>query len=148
MATRKQKLAIQAMSENVGISTGEAMRKAGYSPSSSLQPHRLARSPAFAELAERLMPDKKILKVATAGLTATKKQARIIGRDSKGNPEYEYIDEDDFYARHLYLQTALKIRGLAQTAETPIGDVNIQVINYAEPKSDSELIDVKSSSPA
>ncbi len=132
--TRKQKLAVEAIRANPGISTAQALRKAGYSESMARNPHEFTRSPAFAELAERLMPDKRILKIATAGLEATKKQARIVDRDDKGNPIYDYVDDVDYYARHLYLQTALKIRNLAQTADTPIGDVNIQVINYAPTK--------------
>ena len=132
MATRKQAKAIGILLANTGVSTAQAMRTAGYAETSARNPHYLTRSPAFAELAERFLPDRKLLKVSKQGLEATKKRAEIVGRDSKGNPEYEYVDEVDHYARHQFLQTALKIRGLAQTTDVPVGDINIQVINYAD----------------
>ena len=66
-----------------------------------------------------------MLKVAKQGLEADK-----ITRFKDGSK----FKDPDYYARHQYLETALRIRNLAQTAETPLGDINIQVINYADSK--------------
>ncbi len=122
MATRKQKELVKVLSANVGISTAKAMRMAGYSDSMSRQPQAITKTASFQELAEKLLPDSKLVAVAEQGLNATKIQRY------KGG-EYE---DPDHYARHLYLQTALKIRNLAQTADTPIGDITINVVNYGD----------------
>ena len=141
MATRKQKALVAELVANPSISTAEAMRKVGYSESFARQSTIATRSPAFAELAEQYLKTADILAVANDGLHATKKRAEIIDRDAKGNPIYQYVDDTDHYARHMYLQTALKMRNLAQTDDTPIGDINIQVINYAPPKASSKQVE-------
>jgi hypothetical protein len=124
MATRKQKEVIALLSANVGISTAEAMREAGYSPSTARQPHRLTKSPVFAELARQYLGDDRLLEVTTAGLTADKVTRFKDGTEFK---------DPDYYARHQYLETALRIRNLIKPDDASIGgDINIQIINYKD----------------
>ncbi len=122
MATRKQAEAIKIISANIGISTAKAMQMAGYSKAMSRQPQVLTKSKGFAELAQEFLPEDKLLSVAQEGLNADK-VIRYKGQE---------FTDPDYYARHLYLQTALKIRNLAQTADTPIGDITINVVNYGD----------------
>lgn len=51
--TPKQARAIKELTENVGISVGEAKRRAGYSASEVAQPQRLTNSQAYNELLEQ-----------------------------------------------------------------------------------------------
>jgi hypothetical protein len=141
MATRRQKAVIAELVADSGIPMSKALRRAGYSEAIAHNPQVVTRSPAFAELAEMYLKTPDILAVAADGLHATKKRAEIIDRDAKGNPIYQYVDDTDHYARHMYLQTALKIRNLAQSDEQPIGDINIQIINYAPPKASSKQVE-------
>jgi hypothetical protein len=120
--TSKQKTVFSLLSDNVGISTAQAMRKAGYSLSTSRQPQRLTKSANFADLARKYLPDNKLLAVATAGLDADK-VIRYKG---------ETFTDPDYYARHQYLETALRIRNLAQSDDIPLGDITLNVINYAD----------------
>jgi len=121
MATRKQLKVLEQLSANVGISTAEAMRQAGYSLSTARQPQRLTKSANFADLARKYLPDHKLLDVATAGLDATK-VIRYKGQE---------FTDPDYYARHQYLETALRIRNLAQSDDIPLGDITINLVNYA-----------------
>ncbi len=132
MATRKQKAVVKAMVENVGISTGKAMALAGYSPAMVKNPQKMTSSIAFAELAERYLPSDRLLEVATKGLEADK-----VTRFKDGT---EFTDPD-YYARHQYLETALRIRNLISGDVS--GDINIQVINYAEPESKPKTVKIK-----
>jgi hypothetical protein len=135
--TRKQQKVFALLSADVSKSTAQAMREAGYSASTSRQPQRLTKSPLFIDLARKYLPDKKLLDVATKGLDATK-VIRYKGQ--------EYTDPD-YYARHQYLETALRIRNLIQSDDVPLGDVTINVINYADaqPIADASkpVIDIK-----
>ncbi len=127
--TEKMKRAMAEMVGNSRVSTRKALMAAGYSPGVYNQPQKVLATAGWAELASEYLPERNLLEVAKAGLTATKQAAHIVGRDSKGNPEYDYIEEVDYYARHQYLQTGLKIRNLV--SETPLGgDVVINMTNY------------------
>lgn len=67
MATTKQKIAIQKMSENIGNpnpkSTGEILRESGYSDSISKSPKRVLESKGWSELMEEYFPPEKLLKI-------------------------------------------------------------------------------------
>ncbi len=131
-ATRKQQAVIANLVADSSISTAKAMRMAGYGKSMLRHAERVTQSVGFIALAERLLPDSKLLDVASEGLSADKIQ-RYKGKEFK---------DPDYYARHLYLQTALKIRGLAQTTDTPLGDINIQIVNYKDTPIDKPDITV------
>ena len=135
--TRKQQKVFALLSADVSKSTAQAMREAGYSASTSRQPQRLTKSPLFIDLARKYLPDKKLLDVATQGLDATK-VIRYKGQE---------FTDPDYYARHQYLETALRIRNLIQTDDVPLGDVTVNIVNYADaqPIADASkpVIDIK-----
>ncbi len=135
MATRKQKAVVEQILANPSISYRKAMLNAGYAAATVVDPQNVLASKGFAELAAEMLPEDRLLDVARDGLDAMK-----ITRDKFGD-KYE---DPDHYARHQFLETALRIRNLAQRAETPLGDVHIQVINYAEvePKAESRAVEV------
>ena len=123
-ASRKQKAVLALLSADVGKSYSQAMREAGYSTLSARQSHRLAKSPVFAELAQRYLPDDRLLEVSQQGLTADKVTRFKDGTEFK---------DPDYYARHQYLETALRIRNLIKPDDANIGgDINIQIINYKD----------------
>lgn len=110
MATLKQKKAIKRVVENGG-NVSRAMIESGYSKNTAKTPQKLTESKAWLELIEKELPDSKLAKVHKEGLAATHKQPRIVDRDKRGAPIYDYVSEPDFNARHKYLETAYKIKG-------------------------------------
>jgi hypothetical protein len=130
MATRKptgkQVAFLQEMLADSSRSLAETAVAAGYSPRHARAPSKITRSLGFLELAARYLPDRKLLEVATAGLDADK-----VTRFKDGQ---EFTDPD-YYARHQYLETALRIRNLAQSDDIPIGDITINLVNYAAAES-------------
>ncbi len=122
-ATRKQKLALAELVADSSISTAEAMRRAGYSHAMTRHAERLTESIGWQELTAQYLPDVDLLKTAQQGLTATK-LTRF-----KDDPDKTY-EEVDYYARHQYLQTGLKIRGLGGESTPPIGDLTVNIVNY------------------
>ncbi len=132
MATRKQKEVVKQILANPSISYRKAMLNAGYAPATIVDPQNVLASKGFAELAAEYLPEDRLLDVARDGLDAMR-----VTRDKFGD-KYE---DPDHYARHQFLETALRIRNLAQKAETPLGDVHIQVINYAGTAESTETIE-------
>lgn len=110
MATIKQKKALKALMENGG-NLGKAMRTAGYSETTALNPQNLTEADGFKELIAKVLPDEMLVKVHKEGLKATSKKPHLIDRDDKGRPVYEYVEETDFATRHRYLETAYKLHG-------------------------------------
>jgi hypothetical protein len=108
--TMRQREAVRNYVENRG-NASKAMRDAHYSPATAKNPKNLTESAVFKELLDEFIPDKKLLQVGKDGLNATVKKPRIIGRDSKGNPEYEYVSEKDHVTRHKYYVTGLQLKG-------------------------------------
>lgn len=122
LVTRKQRLAMEALVADSRISTAQALRQAGYATSMVRHPERVTSSLGWQELAAEYLPESTLLKTARDGLQATK-LTRF-----KDDPDKTY-EEVDYYARHQYLQTGLKIRNLV--SETPLGgDVVINMTNY------------------
>lgn len=72
MATLKQKKAVKELVEKVGISTGEAMLNAGYSPATAKNPQKLTESKAWAELMDQYLPDNALLETHQNALLASK----------------------------------------------------------------------------
>lgn len=122
-ATRKQRLAMAELVADSSISTAKAMKRAGYAPAMLRHAERLTNSLGWAELAAKYLPDDTLLNVAQQGLNATK-LTRF-----KDDPDKTY-EEVDYYARHQYLQTGLKIRGLGGESTPPIGDMTVNIVNY------------------
>ena len=137
MATRKQERAMEIMVADGSISARKALQLAGYSKAIQHQPHKVLKSDGFIDLARKYLPDKKLLDVATQGLDATK-VIRYKGQE---------FTDPDYYARHQYLETALRIRNLIQTDDVPLGDVTVNIVNYADaqPIADASkpVIDIK-----
>lgn len=67
MATTKQKIAVEKMSENIrnlgSKSTGQILKEAGYSDSVSKSPQRVTESKGWKELMEDYFPTKKVFRV-------------------------------------------------------------------------------------
>lgn len=124
MATIKQEKALDELVGNGGNIT-KAMLAAGYSPATANTPQKLTESKGWQELLSEYLPDLLLNERHREGLDAIKKSPRIIGRDNKGNPEYEYVSEPDYYARHKYLETAYKIKGRME-AKQP--DINLNFV--------------------
>lgn len=72
MATRRQELAVQIYLGNPGISKSEAMRRAGYAENTIKNPKDLTESPAWKELLEQHLSDKKLVNKHKELLEATK----------------------------------------------------------------------------
>lgn len=58
-----------------------------------------------------LLSEADLALVHKEGLSATTKKPHLVGRDAKGAPVLEYVDEADYAVRHKYLDTAYKLRG-------------------------------------
>lgn len=71
MATIKQKLALQKVTENHG-NISKAMIEAGYTPETASKPKNLTESKGWAELMEQYLPDDKLLAKHEKALEATK----------------------------------------------------------------------------
>lgn len=116
MPTLKQKKVVKELSDNVGMPIGEAMRRSGYSKTTSETPQRLTDSKGWEELMESYLPDKDLAKVHKEGLKATKHQGvggMVMGLekgkvDSVGHTEIEIAD---YATRHKYLDSAYKLKG-------------------------------------
>lgn len=133
--TVRQKVAIQKVVETGGRSVSAAMREAGYPATTAKNPSKLTESKAWAELMDEFLPDDNLLKVHQEGLAATKKEPRIVDRDSRGAPVYDYIEEPDYVARKQYLSEAYKIKNkFAPTNQVVIqndGEMGISFVSNA-----------------
>ena len=138
MATRKQERTMDIMVADGSISARKALQLAGYSKAIQHQPHKVLKATGFIDLARKYLPDRKLLEVATKGLDADK-----VTRFKDGSQ----FTDPDYYARHQYLETALRIRNLIQTDDVPLGDVTVNIVNYADaqPIADASkpVIDIK-----
>jgi len=126
MATVRQQKAVANVVENGG-NVSKAMIKAGYSKKTAKNPQKLTESVAWAELMDAHIGDAKLAKVHREGLGATSPFQKIVGRDSKGAPEYELVSVPDYSTRHKYLESGYKLRGryVKESEGTKILIVNI-----------------------
>lgn len=109
MATLKQKLALQKITENHG-NVSRGMLEAGYSPNTAKKPSNLTQSKGWQELLQEYLPDKDLAKIHKEGLKAIKKEHKIVDRDDDGKPIYDFVDVEDYATRHKYLETAYKLK--------------------------------------
>lgn len=127
MATLKQKLALKALSENVGMPIGKAMKVAGYTAATSKTPARLTATKGWAELLEEFLPDSKIIKALDEGIVATKWRGSFTEPDKK---------VEDFAVRAKYAELALKVKGKLidkQEVSGPNGESQKITIEIVEP---------------
>lgn len=111
MATLKQKIAFKEITENHGKSISGVMRKVGYKKNTAKKPSNLTKSKGWEELMEKYLPDSDLAKAHKEGLSAIKKEHKIVDRDDDGKPIYDFVDVDDYSTRHKYLDTAYKLKG-------------------------------------
>lgn len=125
MATVKQKIAVKQVLKGIPIT--RAMKMAGYAETTSNTTSKLTASKGWAELVDRYISDESLAKVHRQGLGATSPFNKIVGRDSKGAPEYALIKVPDYSTRHRYLESGYKLRGryVKESEGTKILIVNI-----------------------
>ena len=134
--TRKQKAAVKLILENPSLSTSEVMRQVGYSDASVVDPNKnLLETKGFQELFDEVITSEDLLKVHKHGLKAFRETPRIIGRDLKGSPIYDYIQVPDFNAQHKFLETGYKIKGrLTSVNGDNMSSINITLATYEADK--------------
>lgn len=99
-----------------GSSKAAALRKAGYSEAVATQPHKVFKSKSLADIMEKFLPDKMLLKVHVEGLNAE----RYV--ENAG-------DIPDYAVRHKYLETAYKIKGHMKGENGGGGDTEINFVS-------------------
>lgn len=118
MATLKQKAVLSELSENVGMPIGEAMRKSGYSESTSETPQRLTESKGWKELLEEKLPDSLLAKKHLELLN--KKEYIAIGK--KGEREVVSTNEIDGISVAKGLDMAYKLKNKYPATRISITD--------------------------
>lgn len=113
--TLRQQTAIKKVMETHGNVT-EAMKAAGYSPSTINTPEVLTKSKAWQELMEDYMPDKKLFKKHDEALEATK------WNDFTGEREADHT------IRLKAVDLAYKLKGRLKEGVNVQGDLNMNVI--------------------
>lgn len=104
MATIRQKIAYKEVVK--GSTIVSAMRKAGYAASTSSRTNKLTRTKGWEELVENFISDRKLAKVHSEGLEATKYESRLSGKG-----ESELMEVPDYSVRHKYLESGYKVKG-------------------------------------
>lgn len=98
MATFRQKLVAQKMSEFVGISVSKAMVDSGYAPSSAEQPHRLTQSNGWKELTKNwFISDEDVLRVHSEMLDAVHRKRYLFPLSMSNKEIQEIIEFDDSF---------------------------------------------------
>lgn len=112
------------MVENGG-NVSKAMLDAGYSPATAKTPQKLTESKAFEQELEELGGSNRTMaEVLVEGLKANK--TIVMGKDSNES----FVDiQPDYMARHKYLETALRVKGIGQKSDVTSNNF-IQVINH------------------
>ena len=129
MATIKQKKAMRNLVENGG-NVSKAMRDASYSIETAKTPSKLTKSKGFQELLEKGVTDKHLIKSLKEGLKATKHQGvggmvLKLGGKGKGSISHTDVEVPDYAVRHKYLETGLRLKGLAVSEQAPVTMQNI-----------------------
>jgi len=110
MATAKQKLALQKITENHGnISRG--MIEAGYTPHTASKPKNLTDSKGFQELLDEAIPDCDMIRVLQNGM---ENAFKILLSPAAGTLEVE-----DFAVKLAYLKEAAKLKNKYPKEEDP-----------------------------
>ena len=131
MATIKQEKAFNNLVENGG-NVSKAMKDASYSENTYNTPQKLTTSKGFQKLLEEKVKDQHLVKSIKEGLKATK----LYGK--KG------IEHPDYNARHKYLETGLRLKGL-ETTQAPTTLTNIAFFINQQDK--PQHIDVEDITP-
>ena len=117
MPTPRQRLVAKKILENKGMAVSRAMIEAGYPKTTAKNPQQLTESKSWKELLAEYLPDKLLIEKNEEGLNATKKE------DRKKVPDY--------YIRHRYLETALKIKGkLTESYGDGKAGISVNVIQF------------------
>ncbi len=119
MATFRQQAAFKKAMENHGV-ISSSMVAVGYPPSTAKNPKNLTESKAWKELLEQDLPDSKLSLRTTEGLDAIK--------------HYKGTDEADNYIRHMFLETALKLKNKFPKEQTGYQDIPITLNVYGNDK--------------
>ena len=128
MATPKQKKALEIIMESHGtIPVSRAMEQAGYTPATAKNPKNLTTSLSFQEYMKKAgVDEEKLVKVMREGLEANK--TIVMGKD-----EDSFVDiQPDHPTRHKFLETALKVSGVAKDKDT--GNTNVFIGNQFNAK--------------
>lgn len=146
MSTRKQRKTAQILVENRGIAISKAMELAGYSKHTAKTPQKLTESKAWAETFHEAVTDVDLLEYHRQGLDAYHDSPRIIDRDKKGNPVYEYVQVPDFHARFKYLHEAYQLKGYLTDPQKDMSNSVINIALYeATPEANQHTISVQPS---
>lgn len=119
MATLKQKATLRNIPNSSDM--GQAMRKAGYSTTTSKKPKVLTESKGWKKLLEEEIPDKLLTQVHKEGLEAT------------FTDEFN-TDEPDFAVRFRYMESGYKIKGKLKDLDT-LPQTNNQTLIIINPPS-------------
>lgn len=125
--TVKQKVAAKEIVEN-GRTASAAMRIAGYSPGTMVDPGKLTRSKGFIEVMQEMGITKEHLaQVLQEGLKANRViSAKIVGKNADEQTD-DFIEVPDHPTRHKFLETAIKVNGYAEQEEGKGNVYNTQV---------------------
>jgi hypothetical protein len=88
----RQKKTLEVMLDNGG-KMSPAMKEAGYGEGYAKNPNKLATTKTWKQLVDERLSDDKLSRVLDEGLEATNEKGRA-----------------DFFARHRYVETSLKVR--------------------------------------
>ncbi len=119
MATLRQKVAFKNTLENRG-NVSSAMRISGYSDAYSKNPQQLTESVGWKQLLDQDLADNKLTLKNSEGLDAIK--------------HYKGTDEPDHYIRHMFLETALKLKNKFPKEQTGYQDIPITLNVYGNDK--------------
>ena len=120
--THKQIKAAKLISEN-RMTQGQALKEAGYNVGVQKNPQRVTESLGFQEVLARYVDDDKLARVLNEGLEAKKIDKTYLGNDEDNEPIFHREEEVDYNARHKYLDTVLKAKGVyKQDINLGLGD--------------------------
>lgn len=107
----KHKIVLNKMTGNnrSGMNLKQAQIDAGYSENYA-DSGRIKNTISWQELMEQQLPDETLLKVHKEGLNAMRREYKIVDRDDRGNPIYDFIEVEDYAVRHRYLDSGYKLK--------------------------------------
>jgi hypothetical protein len=127
----RQQNVLKIMVENPKTSASKAMIAAGYSPQSAKNPQRITHTESFRLLMEKAgIDDVKVLQTLNDGLAAQNfiKTERVEGIGKTRLKTEEVVAVPDLTTRHKYLETTLRLKGLAAKDNA----TTIQFNNFAQ----------------
>jgi len=88
----------------------------------SAMANEILKRPKITSLIDEYIKEEDLYQVHKEGLASVRQVNKIVGRDSKGQPEYEFVDVVDYQTRHKYLETGYKILGKLAPEKDPGGN--------------------------